>query len=298
MAQNIGGQEWQYIRKYTDGCAICQQNKVNTHPTVPALNPIPSTSPYPFKQISYDLITGLPESNGFDSLLVVVDHGLSKGVICCPTRKTVTAEGIASIIFRKLFTRFGLFDKVISDRGPQFAAQFAKELGRILGYQISLSTAYHPQSDGETERVNQELEVYLRIFCGDNPSNWSEHINMAEFVHNHRPHSVTGKSPFFLMHGYEPSPLPTTFVQSPLPAVETRLKELQAARNEALAAHELAHQTMRARIQSKFVPFSVGEKVWLEARNLKQNIVDPKFAPKREGPFTITKVLSSLAYEL
>lgn len=100
------------------------------------------------------------------------------------------------------------------------------------------------------------------------------------------------------MHGYEPSPLPTTFIQSPLPAVETRLKELQAARNEALAAHEIARQTMRAQIQSKFIPFSVGEKVWLEARNLKRNVVDPKFASKREGPFTITKVLSSLAYKL
>lgn len=84
--QLVGAEHWwpgmaQYIRKYTDGCAICQQNKVNTHPTVPALNPIPSTSPFPFKQISYDLITGLPESNSFDSLLVVVDHGLSKGVM-------------------------------------------------------------------------------------------------------------------------------------------------------------------------------------------------------------------------
>ena len=110
------------------------------HPTVPPLNPIPSEHTLPFKQISYDLITGLPLSNGFDALLVVVDHGLSKGVILCPTKKTVTADGIAAIIFRKLYARFGLFDKVISDRGPQFAANFAKELGRILGYEISLST--------------------------------------------------------------------------------------------------------------------------------------------------------------
>ena len=288
----------QYVRKYTDGCAICQQNKVNTHPTVPSLNPIPSKTSLPFKQISYDLITGLPLSNGYDSLLVLVDHGLTKGVILCPTKKTVTAEGVAAIVFKKLFTRFGLFDKVISDRGPQFAAQFAKELGRILGYDIALSTAYHPQTDGETERVNQEVETYLRIFCGDNPLEWSNHIAMAEFVHNHRPHSVTGKSPFFLMHGYEPSALPSIVPKSHLPAVENRLKELNAARNEALAAHELARQTMRSRIHSKFIPFTIGEKVWLEARNLKRDVVDPKFSPKREGPFEITRVLSSLSYEL
>ena len=166
---------------------------------VPPLNPIPSEQTLPFKQISYDLITGLPLSNGFDTLLVVVDHGLSKGVILCPMKKTVTADGIAAIIFRKLYACFGLFDKVISDRGPQFTTNFAQELGCILGYEISLSTAYHPQTDGETERLNQEVETYLCIFCGSNPETWAEHIPMAKFVHNHRPHSTTGKSPFYLM---------------------------------------------------------------------------------------------------
>ena len=144
----------QFIKKYVEGCSICQQNKTNTHPTTPPITPIPSNETLPFKQISYDLITGLPESKGFDSLLVVVDHGLSKGVILCPTTSKISAEGIATIIFRKLFTRFGLFNKVISDRGPQFSAKFALEMSRILGYQIALSTAYHPQTDGETERVN------------------------------------------------------------------------------------------------------------------------------------------------
>ena len=86
----------QYIWKYTEGCAICQQNKTNTHPTIPPLNPISSEQTLPFKQISYDLITGLPLSNGFDALLVVVDHGLSKGVILCPTKKTITADGVAT----------------------------------------------------------------------------------------------------------------------------------------------------------------------------------------------------------
>ena len=172
---------------------------------------------------SYNLITDLLPSNGFDSLLVIVDHGLSKGVILCPTKKTVTAEGIAAIIFRKLYSRFGLFDKVISDRGPQFAARFAKELGRILGYELALSTAYHPQTDGETERVNQEVETYLRIFCGNSPSDWAEHIPMAEFVHNIRPHSVTNKSPFSLILGYKPQALPDLVKSSSLPAVEERL---------------------------------------------------------------------------
>ena len=89
----------QFIKKYVDGCAPCQQNKTNTHPTIPPLNPIISRETLPFKQISYDLITDLPVSNGFNSLLVVVDHGLSKGVILCPTKKTITAKGVTTIIF-------------------------------------------------------------------------------------------------------------------------------------------------------------------------------------------------------
>ena len=230
----------QFGKKYVTGCAICQQNKVNTHPTTPPLSPISSNTTLPFKQISYDLITDLPLSNSFDSLLVIVDHGLSKGVILCPTKKTVTAEGIAAIMFRKLYSHFGLFDKVISDRGPQFAARFAKELGRILGYKLALSTVYHPQTDGETERVNQEIETYLRIFCGNSPSDWSEHIPMAEFVHNIRPHSVTNKSPFSLILGYEPQALPDLVKSSALPAVEECLRILEHARDEALAAHNLA----------------------------------------------------------
>ena len=286
-----------FIHRYVEGCATCQQNKANTHPTIPPLSPIKSLASHPFQQISCDLITDLPVSSGFDSLLVVVDHGLTKGVILCPTKKSVIAEGIASLFFHKVFLRFGLFDKVISDRGPQFASSFARELGKLLHYNLSLSTAYHPQSDSETERVNQEVETYLCIFCGNNPTSWSKSISHAEFAHNHRPHSVTNQFPFYLMMGYEPRALPSVISDTSIPAVESRLKALSAARNEALAAHELARQVTTARSQRGFKPFSKGDKVWLEARNLKHLIINLKFAPKQEGPFTITKVLH-ISYRL
>ena len=191
----------QFIKKYVEGCSICQQNQTNTHPITPPITPIPSKETLLFKQISYDLITRLPISDGFNALLVVVDHGLSKGVILCPTESKITVEGVASIIFQKLFTQFGLFNEVISNRGPQFSAKFTLELSHILGYQIALSTTCHPQTNGEPERLNQEVETYLQIFCGSHPETWSEHIPMVEFVHNHCPHSSTGKSPFYLMMG-------------------------------------------------------------------------------------------------
>ena len=134
----------------------------------------------------------------------MVDHGLTKGVILCPTKETITTEGTATIIFWKLYSRFDLFNKVISDWEPQFIAQFQKELGRILGYELALSSAYHPQTNGETKRVNQEIETYLQIFHRNNSSEWADHIPMAKFIHNTHPHSTTQKSPFYLMMGYEP----------------------------------------------------------------------------------------------
>ena len=100
------------------------------------------------------------------------------------------------------------------------------------------------------------------------------------------------------MLGYEPQAIPSIIETAHLPALEERLRNLDTSRKEALAAHKLAQQLMKNRIKSKFTPFEVNNKVWLEARNLRRNILDPKFAPKREGPFTITKVLSPLSYEL
>ena len=217
-------------------------------------------------------------------------------VILCPTKKMATVEGITTLFFHKVYTHFGLCEKIISDRGPQFASAFAKELGKLLGYTLALSTAYHPQTNGEMEWVNQEVKTYLRIYCGNYPTLWTNSISHAKFTHNHRPHSVTGKSLFFLMMGYEPVPLLNILPSSPLPAIEEHLKALQAARLEALVAHELARQTMAARTRWHFTLFKKGEKMWLEAQNLKQDVANPEFAPKREGPFTVTDVLSPITY--
>jgi hypothetical protein len=168
-----------FIKKYVEGCAKCQQMKINTHPTSPPITPIKSNSTRPFSQISMDFITDLPENEGFDSILVVVDHGLTKGVIFIPCNKTIDALGTADLLLHHVYKRFGLPDTIISDRGPQFAAKVFRELGTLLGIKLAMSTAYHPQTDGETERVNQELEVYLRIFCSNNPETWKSFLSLV-----------------------------------------------------------------------------------------------------------------------
>ena len=192
-----------FVRRFVAGCALCQQMKVNTHPTTPSLSPLPSSCTRPFQQLSVDLITGLPPSHGFDLLLVVVNHSLLKGVILIPCNKDIDAKGVAELFFKHIFLCFGLHDHLISDHGPQFTSTFTMELARILGYDLKLSTAYHPQTDGETKRVNQEVETYLQMFCQGQPDKWSEFIPMAEFTHNSATHSSTQRSLFSLILGYK-----------------------------------------------------------------------------------------------
>ena len=254
-----------FIKHFIAGCAVCQQNKVNTHPTIPPLCPISSTISLPFKQLSVDLITNLPLSLGFDSVMVMVDHGLTKGVILALCSKTINAAGITQLFFDFIFKWFGLHDTVISDRGPQFASAFTKELACLLKYDVHLSTAYHPQTDGQTEWTNQELEEYLRIFCTNNLTKWAQLLPSAEFHHNSTPHSSTKTSPFSLLYGYESCSYPEkTF----LPALKEQLSWLNEAQKEALAAHESAQKLMTSRMTCHFHPWKVGDKVWLEATHL------------------------------
>jgi Integrase core domain. len=164
-----------------------------------------------------------------------------------------------------VYKRFGLPDIIISDRGPQFASHVFQELMKLLRIESRMSTAHHPQTDGETERVNQEIQAYLRIFCAYHQDKWSRYIATAEFCHNQATHSVTGTSPFYLLMGYNPKAIPTAFEETRVPAVEQRLQELEQARIEALAAHDLARIKMQERIKSSNPrTFKKGDKVWLE----------------------------------
>jgi hypothetical protein len=143
-----------FIKNYVTGCTTYQQMKVNTHLTIPPLSPIKSTTTRPFAVVTTDFITDLPNSEGFDSIMVVVDQNTMKGVIFIPTNKMVSAAKAACLYYEKVYTRFGLPDKIISDRDPRFTSNLFQELGKLLGVKLVMSTAYHPQTDGETEQVN------------------------------------------------------------------------------------------------------------------------------------------------
>ncbi len=112
-----------------------------------------------------DMITDLPPSEGFDSMLSIIDHGLSKGAIFIPCTKTITHEGVARLLIDHLYKRFGLPDSIISDRDLNLQQKHSKKCLKMLGVKSNLTTAYRPQSDGSTERFNQEIEAYIAIYC-------------------------------------------------------------------------------------------------------------------------------------
>ena len=287
-----------FVKNYVQGCGTCQQFKIDRTPAKPAYIPTEGAkATRPFANCSMDLITDLPPVGEYDSILVVVDQGLSKGVILTPCNKTLTSQDTAQLLLENLYKRFGLPDKIISDRGPQFASKAFVELLKLLGIRSALSTAYHPQTDGTTERTNQEIEAYLSIYCASHPEEWPQALHTLEFTHNNRRHADRKHTPFELMFGESPVAIPLSYESTKYPAVEDRMKALLRNREEALAAHELARNRMIERRKSTFVPFKKGDKVWLDSRNLK-TIYHKKMKPKREGPFQITEVLGPVTYRL
>jgi len=146
------------VRKYVEGCEHCQRTK--NFPAKPrgllSPNRIPERN---WQWISVDLITQLPPSLGYDAILVIVDR-LSKLIRLAATNGGVTSEGIARLFRDKVWKDFGLPEGILSDQGSQFVSNFMRDLNKLLGIQTNISTAYHPQTDGQTERVNQEIEQY------------------------------------------------------------------------------------------------------------------------------------------
>jgi len=150
------------VKRYVEGCNACQRNKNCTkQPTSKLMsNSIPNK---PWMYISADFITKLPLAQGYNSILVVVDWFTSMAHFVPTTEKTTTEE-LARLFRDNVWQLYGLPESIISDRGPQFAAGLMRGLNELLGIRTKLSMAFHPQTDRQTERMNQELEQYLQMF--------------------------------------------------------------------------------------------------------------------------------------
>jgi hypothetical protein len=238
-------------------------------------------------------------SRGKDMILNIVDH-YTKQIHLFPVTSQITADGVASIYFEQVFPLHGIPKKIISDRGPQFAARSMRALYKRLGIDAGLTTAYHPQANGQVERKNQEVEIYLRLFISKRQDDWADLLPTAEFVVNSRLNSATGHTPFELLYGYTPDFTIPAGRPTGIPMLDKRLQHLVSSRKDAEAALRQSKRRMQTDVEQRHKPhvFNVGDKVWLQAKQIKIHQQSSKLGPKQLGPFEVTEVRSDVDYKL
>jgi hypothetical protein len=214
------------INDFVDSCGTCQRNKSPRHKPFGLLQPIP-IPPRPWSSISMDFIVKLPSSNGFDSILVIVCR-LTKQAHFIACNESINSSGLADLFIANVFRLHGLPDDIISDRGPVFRSLFWKTLLSKLNVVPKYSTAYHPQTDGQTERVNQTLEQYLRCYVCFSQDNWVYLLPFAEFAYNNYVATSTRHSPFFSNYGFHPKMDLLVDSSSKLPAIYSHLDEIKS----------------------------------------------------------------------
>jgi hypothetical protein len=177
------------LQEYVRSCDVCQR-QTYTASSPGGLMPPLQVPEQIWEDISMDFITGLPKSKGYEAILVVVDR-LSKYSHFIPLKHPYTARSIAEIFCKEVVKLHGLPLTIVSDRDPIFMSSFWQELFRMQGTQLKLSSAYHPESDGQAEVVNRCLETYLRFVIADQPKNWVSWVHWAEYWFNTTFHSAT-----------------------------------------------------------------------------------------------------------
>jgi transposase InsO family protein len=191
---------------YVHSCTNCQMNKSEHTHTLGLLQPLPVHAT-PWTSISIDFVIGLPRSEGKDVIMVVVDR-FTKSAHFIPLSHLYTVVDVAHKFFQTIYTLHGLPTSIITDRDPIFTSKFWQELLKLFGIQLNMSSAYYPQTDGQTERVNQCLEHYLRSMLLDHPKKWTKWLPLAQWWYNSTFHHSLCTSPFQTLFGYSLPQLP------------------------------------------------------------------------------------------
>ncbi|KAJ1036859.1 hypothetical protein NDA10_005515 [Ustilago hordei] len=294
-----------WIADYVASCPVCARYKAPRHRPYGLLQPL-ATPDRPWGSISLDFIEGLPpskkyDSKTYDSILVIVDR-LTKFAILAPTHKTVTAKQTAVLLYGHMVRLFGYPDHMVSDRGRQFISGAWKAFAEQMGVKHSLSTAYHPQTDGQTERVNQVIEQYLRMYCNYEQNDWANLLDTAAFVYNNTVHNSIGVSPFFACYGWNPKAHPDIpqrlGVNDPgrfeyLMDGKERCKYLQEQIREAQCRS--VNQYNR---KHKDIEFKVGDMVYINRRNWKTRRPTPKLDTRFAGPYPVQERVGRRAYRI
>lgn len=289
------------IEDYIRGCERCQKTKAVQLKPGGLLFPhiIPQS---PWAEISMDFITHLPKSqNGNDSILVIVDK-LTKYLHCFAIKEKISSQETAALFFERIVTLHGLPSKIISDRDTRFTSNFWRELMRIVGVQQNMSTSFHPQTDGQSERMNRIIEDTLRCYI-QRQNEWEKWLPYVEIAINNSQSSTTGQSPYFANYGFHPQFKGVRQIEereSNVPKAAQFVNNIQ--RNiEEIKIHMRAaidRQKAYANLKRRELVFAEGDLVKLNTRNIPVTVGVRKLTDRFIGPFKIEKKVSDVAYKL
>lgn len=291
------------VENFVKQCSVCQQAKHELIHPAGLLQPLPVPDGV-WQDLTMDFIEGLPKSDGHDTILVVVDR-FSKYAHFLSLRHPFSAETVAQLFLDNVVRLHGMPKSIVSDHDRIFVSSFWRELFRITDTKLVHSSAYHPQTDGQSERVNQCLEMYLRCSVNRFPKKWRSWLPLAEFWYNSSFHSSLGCSPFKVLYGYDPpfGAAPPIHQEAERPAA--KLMQDRAAHSRMLKEHLLAAQNkmkFQADRQRSDRVFQVGEQVLLKLQPYAQTSVVnrpfPKLAFKFFGPYKVVERIGSAAYKL
>jgi transposase InsO family protein len=291
------------IKEFVSTCSVCLQAKPDRSRYPGLLLPLPIPE-HAWQVVTMDFISGLPTSHRYNCIMVVVDK-FSKYAHFLALAHPFTALTVAKLYFSEVYKLHGLPSSIVSDRDPIFTSKLWQELFRLAGTKLCLSSAYHPQSDGQTERVNQCVEAYLRCFVHACPRQWYSWLSLAEFWYNTSYHTSLGKSPFEVLYGHTPSQLGLESTeQCSVPDLSTWLQTRQLMLQQVKLHLQRAQDRMKKQADKGRVErvFAVGDKVFLKLQPYCQKTVEDRVVQKLAfrffGPFEIIRQVNSVAYEL
>ena len=264
----------QFIARYVQHCHTCSRSKASHHAKYGVLKPFPVPQQR-WKDISMDFVTGLPESSDKNAVLSVVCR-LTKMKHFIPCRETTDAKALARLYVEHVWKLHGLPDSIVSDRGGQFIADFWKALCERLRINSRLSTSFHPETDGQTERYNAVMEQYLRSYVSYQQDDWTDWLPMAEFASNNSDSETTSVSPFLANYGFHPR-LGFEPVHRDSPNAHVISADEFAFKMQSISEHlgdemRLAQARYEASANASRTPapmFQIGDEVWLDARHIK-----------------------------